>query len=114
MNVKLKALTKVNGFWRDLGETVTLSEKEAKRLIELNAAVATGDAPEAPVDSDEVTAMRAELERLQEFERQQLAAAQAKAEQEEAERLALESAAAAKGKAKASIKDEADGQTIGK
>lgn len=93
MNVKLKALTKVNGFWRDPGETVTLPEKEAKRLIELNAAVATGDAPEAPVDSDEVAAMKAELERLKEFERQQLAAAEeAKtlSQKEEADRKAAE------------------------
>ena len=107
MNVKLKALTKVNGFWRDPGETVTLDDAEAKRLISLGAATATGDAPEAPVDSDEVAAMKAELERLKEIERQQLAAAEeakALAQKEEAERKAAE----AKAKKEAADKAKAD------
>jgi len=107
MNVKLKAMTKVDGFWRNPGETVQLSVAEAKRLIDLGAAIVTGDAPEAPVDSDEVAAMKAELERLKEFERQQLAAAEeakALAQKEEAERKAAE----AKAKKEAADKAKAD------
>lgn len=96
MNVKLQALTKVNGFWRDPGETVTLDDAEAKRLISLGAATATGDVPDASVESDEVAAMKAELVRLKEFERQQLAAAEAAkalAEKEEADRKAADAKA---------------------
>lgn len=108
MNVKLKALTKVNGFWREPGETVQLSVVEAERLINMGAAVAVSGEEIAPQgDSDEVAAMKAELERLKEFERQQLAAeaeANALAQKEEADRKAAE----AKAKKEASDKAKAD------
>ncbi|MGI2294172.1 hypothetical protein [Paenibacillus sp. GXUN7292] len=101
MNVTLKALTKVDGQWRKSGEIIKLSDAEAKRLISMGAAI-TANGTAAVTEQDDVEAMRAELARLQEFERQQLAAsaeAKAKAEQEEAERKAAE-VAAAKAKAK--------------
>lgn len=108
LNVKLNALAKVNGFWRDPGETVQLSDAEAKRLIDMGAAVAaTGEVVAPQRDSDEVAAMKAELERLKEFERQQLAAAKAAkalAEKEEADRKAAD----AKAKKEAADKTKAD------
>lgn len=110
MNVTLKALTKVDGQWRKSGETVKLSDAEAKRLISLGAAITANGAEVAPAQED-VDAMRAELVRLQEFERQQLAAvleAKAKAEQEEAEGKAVEETTA-KGKGKAGAKGDTDG-----
>ncbi|MHA6484472.1 hypothetical protein ACX1C1_21480 [Paenibacillus sp. strain BS8-2] len=117
MHVKLTALTKVDGQWRQPGETVKLPDTEARRLIRMKAAEAAGAEQLAkPTGKDEIEAMRAEITRLQEFERRQLAAeadANAIAEKEEAERKTAE-AAAAKGKGKAGTKDDADGQTDGK
>jgi len=108
MNVTLKALTKVNGFWRDPGDTVQLSDTEAKRLIDMGAAiVASGEAIAPQGDSDEVAAMKAELERLKEVEHQHLAAAEeakALAQKEEADRKAAE----AKVKKEAADKAKAD------
>lgn len=100
MLVKLNTVVKMNGQWRQPGELVEVSAEEAQRLRKIDAASAADGAVE-PIQED-VDAMRAELARLQEFERQQLAAsaeAKAEAEQEEAERKAAESAAS-KGKAK--------------
>jgi|GEM_PF-3626196 hypothetical protein len=96
MLVKLTGVTKVNGQWRQPGESVELPEAEAKRLIGINAAKATGAEPPAiSPANEEIDAMRAELARLQEFERQQIAAAaEAQAEKQEAERKAAEEVAA--------------------
>jgi hypothetical protein len=115
LNVKLKAKVKVAGEWKDPGSIVELSNVEARRLLDIGAAEATGAESKAAPESEDLDAMRAELTRLQEFERQQLAAvqAQALAEKEEAERKAAEEAAA-KAKTKAGAKGEADGQTNGK
>ncbi|WP_219930305.1 DUF7210 family protein, partial [Paenibacillus agaridevorans] len=89
MLVKLTAVVKANGQWRKPGESVELPEAEARRLIGVNAAKATGAEPQAAQSmSEEFEALRAELARLQEFERQQLAAeadAKALAEKEEAD-----------------------------
>lgn len=114
MLVKLVGIVKAGGNWRKPGEVVELPASEAQRLIALGAAAATGEAPAEPSADQE--ALLAELARLREFERQQLAAAQAAqalAEKEEAERKAAEEAAA-KAKTKAGAKGEADGQTNGK
>lgn len=118
MHVKLTALTKVDGQWRQPGETVKLPDTEARRLIGMKAAeVAGAVSPASSPVNTELESMRAELARLQEFERQQLAAAEteakALAEKEETERKATE-AAAAKGKGKAATKDDADGQADSK
>lgn len=106
MLVKLIGMVKVGGTWRQPGEVVELPVAEAKRLIALGAADATGEAPAEPSADQE--ALLAELARLREFERQQLAAAK-----EEAGRKAAEEAAA-KAKGKAGAKGDADGQASGK
>jgi hypothetical protein len=114
MFVKLILVAKVNGQWRQPGEVVDLPEAEARRLITINAATATGADSQAAPESSDLDAMRAELAELHEFRRQRLEAeAKAQAEKEEAERKAAEEAAA-KAKTKAGAKGEADGQTNGK
>ncbi len=111
MKVKLNTVTKVNGMWRQPGQIADLSEDEAKRLIGMGAAVAASGEVVAPQgDSEEVAAMRSELERLKEFEQKQLAAqaeAKALAEKEEAERKSAEAKAKkeAADKAKVGVKD---------
>lgn len=119
MNVKLKAKVKVDGDWKGSGDVVELPDKEAHRLIEIGAAESIGNIPTAAQASEaELDALRAEIARLQEFERQQLAAAaeaeaKARIQKEEAERKAVDDAAA-KGKEKAGAKGDADGQAAGK
>lgn len=121
MNIKLKATVKIAGDWKQAGDIAELPDKEALRLIDMGAAQAIDAPPVADKpDNSELEAMKAELARLQEFERQQLAAAakaaaeaEAQADREEADRKAVEEAAA-KNKAKASVKDDASGQADGK
>jgi hypothetical protein len=117
MLVKLTAVVKANGQWRKPGESVELPETEARRLIGIEAAKATGaEPPVVPPVNAEVEAMRAELARLQEFERQQLAAdaaAKAQAEKEESDRKSAETAVE-KGKGKTAAKGDADGSADGK
>lgn len=111
MKVKLNTVTKVNGVWRQPGQIAELPDEEAKRLIGLSAAVAVSGEEATPQgESDEVAAMRAELERLREIEQKQLAAeaeAKAEAEKEEADRKAAEAKAKkdAADKAKAGAKE---------
>lgn len=106
MQVKLKSVVKVSGQWRQPGELVEVSVEEAQRLNKIGAASAA-DGASVTAEQDDLAAMRAELARLQEFERQQLAA------QAEAELKAVEETAA-KAKGKAAAKGDADGQANGK
>ena len=89
MLVKLTANVKANGQWHEPGESIDLPDDEAHRLIRIGAATANGaEIAVAVPENTELEAMRAELIRLQEFERHQLATAKAAEEAAEAERKA--------------------------
>lgn len=117
MRVKVTGVVKYAGKWRRPGDVLDdVPEDIAKQMVVQDTGEIISVAPNAEKANvpppDELDALRRELARLQEFERQTLAAAEAAAEAErkalaaaeEAERNAVEEAAG-KGKAKPAPKE---------